>query len=251
MIESGSVRKYLVYAIGEILLVMIGILLALQVNNWNQNRMDRGKEQVIIRMLVEEMKVNREYLRKRVERHAHNEKNSIYLLNRINPVVELMSPDTFSLYLSSAINNTGFSPISANFNRFIQGEEFNLIRFDSLKILFNGYHRRLQSVQEFEDYLNSLHRSTRQVTTKHIPKLNTLKMINFGSFYEVNLFKELIPSRFEEHPEMLMSSRDFEDELSTSLFVTALTHRVTDQLISELGVVIKYIEEHYSFSEGK
>lgn len=79
LIESGSARKYLLYAIGEILLVMIGILLALQVNNWDQNRIDRGKEQVIIRMLLEEMKINREYLRKRVESHAHNEKNSIYL----------------------------------------------------------------------------------------------------------------------------------------------------------------------------
>ena len=31
-------KKYLLYAIGEILLVMVGILLALQVNNWNEER---------------------------------------------------------------------------------------------------------------------------------------------------------------------------------------------------------------------
>ena len=35
LIDEGNLKKYLVYAIGEILLVMIGILLALQVNNWN------------------------------------------------------------------------------------------------------------------------------------------------------------------------------------------------------------------------
>ena len=38
---EGSARKYLLYAIGEVLLVMIGILLALQVNNWNEARNDR------------------------------------------------------------------------------------------------------------------------------------------------------------------------------------------------------------------
>ena len=38
MIESGSARKYLLYAVGEILLVMVGILLALQVNIWNEKR---------------------------------------------------------------------------------------------------------------------------------------------------------------------------------------------------------------------
>ena len=38
LIEEGQLRKYLVYAVGEIILVMVGILLALQVNNWNQQR---------------------------------------------------------------------------------------------------------------------------------------------------------------------------------------------------------------------
>ena len=38
LLTNGAARKYLFYAAGEVLLVMIGILLALQVNNWNENR---------------------------------------------------------------------------------------------------------------------------------------------------------------------------------------------------------------------
>mgnify|MGYP001308878957 CR=1 FL=1 len=38
MINTGSTKKYLVYAIGEIALVVIGILIALQINNWNESR---------------------------------------------------------------------------------------------------------------------------------------------------------------------------------------------------------------------
>ena len=54
LIESGSTRKYLIYAIGEILLVMIGILLALQVNSWNSHRTDRILEvQYLNNMLVD------------------------------------------------------------------------------------------------------------------------------------------------------------------------------------------------------
>lgn len=41
MIESGSARRYLLYAIGEITLVVIGILIALQINNWNQERQEK------------------------------------------------------------------------------------------------------------------------------------------------------------------------------------------------------------------
>ena len=38
LLSEGKIGKYLKYAIGEIVLVVIGILIALQVNNWNENR---------------------------------------------------------------------------------------------------------------------------------------------------------------------------------------------------------------------
>jgi len=36
-VQAGKFSKYLLYAIGEIILVVIGILIALQINNWNEN----------------------------------------------------------------------------------------------------------------------------------------------------------------------------------------------------------------------
>ena len=36
--EKNKTGKYLKYAIGEVVLVVIGILIALQINNWNENR---------------------------------------------------------------------------------------------------------------------------------------------------------------------------------------------------------------------
>ncbi len=50
LIVQENIRKYVWYALGEILLVVIGILIALQVNNWNENRVDREYE---IQMLGE------------------------------------------------------------------------------------------------------------------------------------------------------------------------------------------------------
>ena len=44
LLQEGSFRQYMLYAIGEILLVMVGILLALQVNSWNENRLERIEE---------------------------------------------------------------------------------------------------------------------------------------------------------------------------------------------------------------
>lgn len=44
LLDSGSLRKYLIYALGEILLVVMGILIALQINNWNEARKDYSLE---------------------------------------------------------------------------------------------------------------------------------------------------------------------------------------------------------------
>jgi len=58
LVESGSVHKYLLYAIGEILLVMVGILLALQVNNWNEERKARRLELVTLAELRKNIDAN-------------------------------------------------------------------------------------------------------------------------------------------------------------------------------------------------
>ena len=48
LLSEGKTGRYLKYAIGEIVLVMIGILLALQVSNWNQDRKDRISERKLL-----------------------------------------------------------------------------------------------------------------------------------------------------------------------------------------------------------
>ncbi len=55
--EQNKVRTYLLYAIGEILLVVIGILIALQVNTWNENRKVTNEEQAILVRLLEDLEL--------------------------------------------------------------------------------------------------------------------------------------------------------------------------------------------------
>ena len=59
LIMENKTSKYLKYAIGEIVLVVIGILIALQINNWNQDRLASIEEQNIYKNLNTEFKTNK------------------------------------------------------------------------------------------------------------------------------------------------------------------------------------------------
>ena len=59
LLSENKFGKYLKYAIGEILLVMIGILLALQVNNWNEKRRNKINEQFILNSLHQDFLHNK------------------------------------------------------------------------------------------------------------------------------------------------------------------------------------------------
>ncbi|MCL6257709.1 hypothetical protein M3O96_01325 [Aquiflexum sp. TKW24L] len=58
LLAEGNLKRYLLYAIGEILLVVIGILIALQINTWNEWRKDRIKEENILHDLAKNIEIN-------------------------------------------------------------------------------------------------------------------------------------------------------------------------------------------------
>ena len=60
LIMENKTGKYLKYAIGEIVLVVIGILIALSINNWNQNRITKLKEKKTLIELVQNLNSNLE-----------------------------------------------------------------------------------------------------------------------------------------------------------------------------------------------
>jgi len=58
LIIQENAKKYLLYAIGEILLVVIGILIALQINNWNEDRIKRTQELKVLTQIQADLSIN-------------------------------------------------------------------------------------------------------------------------------------------------------------------------------------------------
>jgi hypothetical protein len=59
MLTENKFGKYLTYAIGEIILVVIGILIALSINNWNENRKNSIEEKAILENLIENLNLSK------------------------------------------------------------------------------------------------------------------------------------------------------------------------------------------------
>ena len=57
-IRNKEYKEYLIFALGEILLIVIGILIALQIDNWNQSKISSKQEAVLIENLKTEFEVN-------------------------------------------------------------------------------------------------------------------------------------------------------------------------------------------------
>jgi hypothetical protein len=55
LIQVNNVKKYILYAFGEILLIVVGILIAMQIGNWNQERKDRLEEREVLSRISTEV----------------------------------------------------------------------------------------------------------------------------------------------------------------------------------------------------
>lgn len=58
LLEQNRVSKYLIYAFGEIILVVIGILIALQINNWNEAKKQKAYENNLLIQLKKDLEFN-------------------------------------------------------------------------------------------------------------------------------------------------------------------------------------------------
>lgn len=84
MVRQNKISKYLLYAIGEIILVVIGILIALQINNWNEERKAKLEELKLLKELRKDVAFSVEELDTVA---YYNQKSLNYLLEIQNHLV--------------------------------------------------------------------------------------------------------------------------------------------------------------------
>ena len=150
--QDNQFFKYSRYAIGEIVLVMLGILLALQVNNWNEERKNNIKEQQILKQLTEDYNSNLLQLEQKI---AHRKKIIEAATKVLQYIDEPLNINNDSLYsqLNVMIGNPTFKPIE---NNLVNSGDILLIKNKKLNQILTTWPSNVLSIKEIENIWNNI-----------------------------------------------------------------------------------------------
>ncbi|MBK8506064.1 MAG: hypothetical protein IPL46_30035 [Saprospiraceae bacterium] len=130
-LTENKFGKYLTYAIGEIILVVIGILIALSINNWNENRKESKLEKNYLTGIRDDLKKDVEQATLVIDAHL----KQLNLIKTIEPKFDLNSElflqniDTTSLPFSELFRRkNSFRSINGTYHSMIADGKSNLIK---------------------------------------------------------------------------------------------------------------------------
>ena len=153
LIENDQMKKYTLYAIGEIALVVLGILIALQINQWNQNRVDRIQEQQILAQLIEEFEDNKQQLESKIYVRDGLIQSALRIIDHMD-TKGAMETDTLNHLLAMTIFRPTFDPASGVTNELLASGKLYLIQNQELRILLTNWSGKfLGELREEEEYV--------------------------------------------------------------------------------------------------
>ncbi len=155
LIMEDKNAKYLKYAIGEIVLVVIGILIALQINNWNEHRKNQITKQVYLKSLIAELKTNLEtYIN--VQNGYDNRIASFdHLFNTINTVDA--NKDSIKSAFNKAATFIGITMMNKTaFDELINSQNFQVFEKDLRDKILNYYNELHDKIERINIELDEL-----------------------------------------------------------------------------------------------
>ena len=225
--EKGKTTKYFKYAIGEIILVVIGILIALSINNWNEDRKLENSKQKLMLNLKQEFQTNKRTLERHLLGLHKNNSQLNKVINYSAGTLELPI-DSIKLYASKLFYSTTLSMLNSVQEEAISAGKFELLS-DSLKLA-------LSVLKDYSKSREDISKNLDQITLNGNSEVTDL-ILNLSAFQNVNeVFYVQPPTSI--HPDFIKSDDEF-----INLIRSSKTYAILHQLysLSELDEVwIKY-----------
>jgi len=133
LLMENKTGKYFKYAIGEIILVVIGILIALAINNWNQNRINTDKQEGYLIGLKNDLEKQITSFNTLIEFYELTISNGESILIDFSSIGKLLEIDSINRKLSKLMYTRSYPEITTTFNELNSTGQLNLIKEKTLR----------------------------------------------------------------------------------------------------------------------
>ncbi len=198
LIMENKTSKYLKYAIGEIFLVVIGILIALQINNWNENKKLKTEELIYLKNFRQSLISDIEYNKVSSDRYLLTKESISILLNYI----EQNLPYRDSLkYHFGRITQTWRPKINIEVFDALKSNDLNVISNDSLRNKLIAYYSWSSTllIDDIDRYVQLIEDASSNIFNTRFNALwkgNFKKWEMTGKIEDLEL--EMIPNDYKE-----------------------------------------------------
>jgi hypothetical protein len=224
--DDNKPLKYMRYAIGEIFLVVVGILIALQINNWNEVLKERALEIKILEEIKENIESDFKDHNQNIEFMERTINSSDVILNHLEN--NLPYNDSLSEHFSWLAIIPDFYSVSSGY-QLLSSKGVNLITNDSLRrdisFLYDNTH---DWIKEFFAFLKG--NSYRILTEHMVPKFNNFQA--FKTYEPRDYMKLLKDEEFKSYVQFNMEYfRDFKRSYEERI---ALGKNLADRIEKEI-----------------
>ena len=207
---------YLRYALGEILLVVIGILIALQVNNWNEARKNRLQARVYEQQLYKEFISDSLSLNRSIALNQSKIADEDFVLKYIQTKPIVMDTNHFVVKALVAGRSVTFQPYLPTYDELVSTGEVGIISNKELMDRIRRYVRRLNGLKSFSEtdnqefkktYSQLLYRYISPVILSHLWMIGENKKFGTLDLTQLHISKT--------HPNIIGFLRDPESFIDT------------------------------------
>jgi hypothetical protein len=228
LLSENRISKYLLYATGEIVLVVIGILIALQVNNWNEGRKLEMRNTENLASLSQELVANQKELTVHIERVRNQIRTGLNMIDTLNNgSITVTRRDTYLLERLGELGPLRLRPLTTTtLDEIINTGSYSGIHSTEIKNNLLTYQAQLSNMkttmERFEDFWQNIeqpylitHFSITDMLTNRDEKWNIQDRQLLGEkipdFKRVNFY-------FKSNGEAFFNNREYTSMMTSRYF---------------------------------
>jgi hypothetical protein len=239
LLAEKKFTKYLFYALGEIILVVIGILIALAINNANQKRLTEKNEVTYLMGLKEEFQTSKLKLKELIAVNQNNYNGAKKILEYAGDPSAAPSEEEFSKVLYSTFStDIAFNPNSSLLQEIINSGNLKNLSNPQLRIQLTNWVSTIEDIRRQEEELG-------------IQRIKVLDMFRTNDYSLRTIFEKAGVSESIGLPSIdgtesnlsLLDSKEFENNLLMFIITSYATEEVHYRpLMQDLDKILKLID---------